>query len=91
MGMEQMAVAAEWFPLRSLPYLLKAEERFLMRTVCLSVKEQGRQHMTIKKVAEGYRLESRKTGKNLGTYKTKAEAEERERQVQYFKKKAKSK
>jgi len=47
--------------------------------------------MTIKKVAEGYRLESRKTGRNLGTYKTKAEAEERERQVQYFKKKAKSK
>lgn len=41
--------------------------------------------MTIKKVSEGYRLESRK-GKNLGTYKTKTEAEQRERQVQYFKK-----
>lgn len=46
--------------------------------------------MTIKKVAEGYRLESR-TGKNLGTYKTKDEAVERERQVQYFKRKGKGK
>jgi hypothetical protein len=41
--------------------------------------------MTIKKVKEGYRLESRKTGRNLGTYKTRAGAEARERQVQYFK------
>jgi len=46
---------------------------------------QGGIGMTIKKIAEGYRLESR-TGKNLGTYKTKAEALQRERQVQYFKK-----
>jgi hypothetical protein len=47
--------------------------------------------MTIKKVVEGYRLESKTTGRNLGTYKTRAEAEERERQVQYFKQKGKSK
>jgi hypothetical protein len=47
--------------------------------------------MTIKKVAEGYRLESKKTGRNLGTYKTRTEAEERERQVQYFKRKGKGK
>jgi hypothetical protein len=40
--------------------------------------------MTIKKVKGGYRLVS-KTGKNLGTYDTKAGAEKRERQVQYFK------
>ena len=40
--------------------------------------------MTIKKVKEGYRLESH-TGKNLGTYASKAGAEKRERQVQYFK------
>lgn len=47
--------------------------------------------MTIKKVAGGYRLESKTTGRNLGTYKTRAEAEARERQVQYFKnRKAKS-
>jgi hypothetical protein len=46
--------------------------------------------MTIKKVAEGYRLESR-TGKNLGTYKTKGEAAEREKQVQYFKHKGRGK
>jgi hypothetical protein len=44
--------------------------------------------MTIKKVKGGYRLVSRK-GKNLGTYDTHAEAEERERQVQYFKHKKK--
>ena len=47
--------------------------------------------MTIKKVAGGYRLESKTTGRNLGTYKTKSEVEERERQVQYFKQKRKSK
>lgn len=44
--------------------------------------------MTIKKVKEGYRLVSKK-GKNLGTYDTKAGAEKRERQVQYFKHKGK--
>jgi len=42
--------------------------------------------MTIRKVKSGYRLVSKK-GKNLGTYKNKAGAEKRERQVQYFKKK----
>jgi len=41
-------------------------------------------NMTIKKVKEGYRLVSKK-GKNLGTYKDKAGAAKRERQVQYFK------
>lgn len=39
---------------------------------------------TIRKVAGGYRLVSRK-GKNLGTYPSKSGAEKRERQVQYFK------
>jgi len=39
---------------------------------------------TIRKVKDGYRLVSRK-GKNLGTYPSKAGAEKRERQVQYFK------
>jgi hypothetical protein len=39
----------------------------------------------IVKVKDGYRLVSKKTGKNLGTYPTKAGAEKRERQVQYFK------
>ena len=38
----------------------------------------------IRKVKGGYRLLSKK-GKNLGTYPTKAGAEKRERQVQYFK------
>jgi hypothetical protein len=44
--------------------------------------------MTIRKVKGGYRLVS-KSGKNLGTYDTKAGAEKRERQVQYFKHKNK--
>jgi len=35
-----------------------------------------------------YRLASR-TGKNLGTYRTRKEAEERERQVMFFKNKNK--
>lgn len=39
---------------------------------------------TIRKVKGGYRLVSGK-GKNLGTYPSKAGAEKRERQVQYFK------
>lgn len=39
----------------------------------------------IVKVKDGYRLVSKQTGKNLGTYPTKAQAEKRERQVQYFK------
>jgi len=39
----------------------------------------------IVKVKDGYRLVSKSTGKNLGTYPTKEGAEKRERQVQYFK------
>lgn len=39
----------------------------------------------IRKIGNKYRLVSRKTGRNLGTYPTKAGAEKRERQVQYFK------
>ena len=40
---------------------------------------------TIVKSGNKYRLVSKKTGKNLGTYPTRAGAERRERQVQYFK------
>jgi hypothetical protein len=40
---------------------------------------------TIKKVGDKYRLVSKSSGKNLGTYDTRAAAEKRERQVQYFK------
>jgi hypothetical protein len=40
--------------------------------------------MTIRKVKGGYRLVSG-SGKNLGTYKSKGGAENRERQVTYFK------
>jgi hypothetical protein len=39
----------------------------------------------IVKVGNEYELKSKKTGKNLGKYPTKAGAEKRERQVQYFK------
>lgn len=39
----------------------------------------------IKKVKGGYRLYSKKTHKNLGTYKTKENAKKREQQVEYFK------
>jgi hypothetical protein len=40
----------------------------------------------IKKVKEGYKVLSEKTGKNLGgPYKTKAEASKRLRQVEFFK------
>lgn len=39
----------------------------------------------IRKIAGKFRLVSKRTGRNLGTYKTKAGAIKRERQVQYFK------
>ena len=39
----------------------------------------------IVKVGDKYELKSRKTGKHLGTYRSRAGAEKRERQVQYFK------
>jgi len=41
----------------------------------------------IVKVGSQYRLVSKKSGKNLGTYPTKAGALNRERQVEYFKSK----
>ena len=44
----------------------------------------------IVKVKDGYRLVSKKTGKNLGTYPSKSGAEKRERQVQFFKQDRKS-
>lgn len=40
--------------------------------------------MTIRKVKGGFRLVSKK-GKSLGTFKTRAGAKKRERQVQFFK------
>jgi hypothetical protein len=43
----------------------------------------------IRKAKGGYRLVSKKTGRNLGTYPTRAGAVKRERQVQYFKHKEK--
>lgn len=48
-----------------------------------SQEETVEEHIV--KVKGGYRLVSKKSGKNLGTYPTKAGAEKRERQVQYFK------
>jgi hypothetical protein len=39
----------------------------------------------IKKTKSGYKLESKKTHKSLGTYSSKAAAQHREKQVQYFK------
>ena len=39
----------------------------------------------IVKTGSQFRLVSKKTGKNLGTYSSKAGAEKRERQVQFFK------
>ena len=39
----------------------------------------------IVKTGSGYKLVSKKTGKNLGTATSKAGIEKRERQVQYFK------
>lgn len=43
----------------------------------------------IRKTKSGYKLVSKTTGRNLGTFKTKAEAVKREKQVNYFKRKNK--
>jgi hypothetical protein len=43
------------------------------------------QRESIVKADGGFRLVSKKSGKNLGTYSTRAGAERRERQVQFFK------
>lgn len=40
---------------------------------------------TIVKTKSGYKLISKKTGRNLGSYSSKAGAQQREREVQYFK------
>ena len=45
--------------------------------------QEIREHIV--KVGGKYRLVSKSSGKNLGTYDSKAGAEKRERQVQYFK------
>jgi hypothetical protein len=47
--------------------------------------QEGEVQEHIVKVKGGYELKSKKTGRNLGKYPTKAGAEKRERQVQYFK------
>jgi hypothetical protein len=54
------------------------------------INTEGSMDETIHKVAGGYRLYSKDGKKNLGTYPTKAGAEKREQQVQYFKHKGKS-
>lgn len=43
--------------------------------------------MTIKKTKTGYKLVSKKTGKNLGNCQTKESCRKREQEVQYFKRK----
>lgn len=49
-------------------------------------KRVGRRIEMIKKVKEGYKVVSEKTGRNLGgPYKTKEEAKKRLRQVEFFK------
>lgn len=45
----------------------------------------------IRKEGAKYTLRSKSTGKSLGSYKTKAQAEKREKQVSWFKNKGKKK
>ena len=55
---------------------------FSQRAHCQGRKKHNED---IVKVSGGYELRSKKTGRNLGKYPTRAGAEKRERQVQYFK------
>lgn len=42
--------------------------------------------MTIRRIAGGkFRVYARKSGRNMGTYRSRAGALERERQIEYFK------
>lgn len=50
----------------------------------VSIRKKSVQEHIVK-VKGGYELRSKKTGRNLGKYPTRAGAEKRERQVQYFK------
>jgi hypothetical protein len=49
----------------------------------ISFKDYIKEHII--KVGSKFRLVSKKSGKNLGTYDSKAGAEQREREVEYFK------
>jgi hypothetical protein len=60
-----------------------AEELYKAVRKGLGVKDSVEEHIV--KVKGGYELKSKKTGRNLGKYPTRAGAEKRERQVQYFK------
>jgi ribosomal protein L35 len=52
-------------------------------TADMKTFQQLREHIV--KVGDKYRLVSKSTGRNLGTYASRSGAERRERQVQYFK------
>ena len=57
----------------------------IFKTKVKRLKDFINEHIV--KVSGGYRLVSKKSGKNLGTYPTRAGAVNRERQVEYFKSK----
>jgi hypothetical protein len=57
-----------------------------LNSFAVRVKLTAGEHPMIKKVKAGYKVVSEKEGKNLGgPYKTRAEAEKRLRQVEFFK------
>lgn len=77
--------AGEKFPTEKLVELCKKIAEEQKRHILNGDYKNESVYEDIRKVKGGYRLLSKKTGKNLGTYPTKAGAEKRERQVQYFK------
>ena len=83
-------VVAQDIPYSTLDVLLKKlSDKFNVPVesfewVPVNTAESAEVDETIRKVKGGYRLVSHK-GKNLGTYPSRAGAEKRERQVQYFK------
>jgi hypothetical protein len=76
-------------PMKKVYYkILKRKVPAVSRTSAMGDGSDGsesvqREHIV--KTDGGYRLVSKKTGKNLGTYPTRSGAERRERQVQFFK------
>lgn len=67
-----------------MPWLLRGQGTVAFRHSSCIARPYTLPYSVIRKVKGGYRLVSH-TGKNLGTFKTKAAAEKRERQVQFFK------
>ena len=64
---------------------LQSSEYVLAKSIIFRSSRQVGKQLTIRKIGNKYRVESEKTGRNLGTYTSKKAAKKRLAQVEYFK------